>query len=819
MKKNILIILITLLSSLIGIELQAQTIIAEEVTLLGGFMCNPDVFANFTTTGTFNTGNIFTLEISDENGDFTIPSVTATTTITPPPFSSPIVLTIPTSYPSGNGYLLRVKSSNPVVVSSPISVSLIVQFPVIYIASASPTEVLYGTGTTISLSGSQVGIDYDLRNDLTGSMHEIHYLPTSNGTGGVVSFSTGALTTTTNYLVRADYPNVPGAPFGCRRETDVVTVTVYSTANPGTGGKYPTIQEAVDAATTGQTIEILANRFYDEDVVVDKNLTFTSNGTYVEATIKSIQVNTGITLTIDGNMSISEVLHMKTGSEIIVNAGNDFVLRSTETGTAMVINDDAANTVVGNVIMERLALDPSTIPNFTGTYNGQGYHMFSSPFTNATVSQFGDDMTLVVTPSYNASADPAYTVPFPTFYRYDEVRTANPSASGYYSAFTMGYEVPLTSDNLEIGRGYEANLATGTTVDLNGTLNNGSVIIPVSNTATGYNLIGNPYPSPIDWDLVYDLSINVNPTISIDIKTGQYVANYATYNRLTNIGLNGGTNDIASMQGFLVNASSGGAQVVMNNTVRPTTYENTRFFKTQKTEVVKEGIIKLAISSEGNMDETAIGFIDGATNGYDNLYDAEKIHRINGYVSTLYSYNKNYQTSENEYYAINILPKFDEDMILPLAMNIVKSGKHKIVVREIKYFHSLSNVYLYDSLTETLHDLKVNPEYEFVAQASKEVKRFVILFKTDKKFTQKDHIVAYPNPTSNEFSYSLKNDSEGVHTVRLFDATGKMILERTEEKQGAFLEGTINLEKYINGLYLLQISDFKNTTHIRIVKE
>jgi hypothetical protein len=350
----------------------------------------------------------------------------------------------------------------------------------------------------------------------------------------------------------------------------------------------------------------------------------------------------------------------------------------------------------------------------------------------------------------------------------------------------MGYEVPLTSDNLEIGRGYEANLNTGTTVDLNGTLNNGVVTLPVSNTATGYNLVGNPYPSPINWSLIYGLSSNITPTVSIDIKTGRYAANYATYNALTNIGLNGGADDIASMQGFLVRASGGGAQVVMNNSVRPTTYQDTRFFKTGRTEVAKEGVIKLGLSSEGNIDETAIGFIDGATNSFDNLDDAEKIHKINGYVSTLYSYNQNTETSENEYYAINILPKFDEDMILPLAMNIVKSGKHKIVVREIKYFHSLSNVYLYDSLTETLHDLKLNPEYEFVATANKEVKRFVILFKTNKIFIEKDHIVAYPNPTPNTFSYSLKNDREGLHTIRLFDATGRLILEKEQFRERGF---------------------------------
>jgi len=38
-------------------------------------------------------------------------------------------------------------------------------------------------------------------------------------------------------------------------------------------------------------------------------------------------------------------------------------------------------------------------------------------------------------------------------------------------------------------------------------------------------------------------------------------------------------------------------------------------------------------------------------------------------------------------------------------------------------------------------------------------------------------------------------------------------------KEGAFLEGTINLEKQPDGLYLLQVSDSEKTTTVRVVKE
>ena len=819
MKKNILI-LIALFASLFSFNLQAQTITASEQTPLGGLRCNSDVQASFSTTGTFNAGNIFTLEVSDENGDFTTPSVTTTRTTVPSMFS-PITMTIPASYPSGNGYRLRVRSSNPVVTSAAVSTTMpIIKPPALRTVTATPIKVLYGQSSTIEIENSENGIEYELARLDAPS---IYYA----GTGSTLSFSTGTLTQTTNYYVMARYPLntiLCQTNYYFTFPTPTVSVTTYSTQVNGV--RYETIQGAINAATTGQTIEIVADRFYDEDVVIDNNkaLTFTSSVTdYKDLVLKSIQVNNGSSLTIDGNMSVAGMFAMQGDANVTVNAGKDFALLSTADQTAMIYNGSATKTIVGDVITERFVPDPTTIPGFTGTYSGAGYHMFSSPFKDAKVSDFADDMTLLIPASYNTSADPAYTTPFPNFYRYNETRTGSPSASGYYSAFTMGYEVPALTDALEVGRGYEVNLGTGIVIDIKGKLSNGLLPpIPLSNTENGYNLIGNPYPSPIDWSTVYNLganSSNVDPTIYIDIKTGQYSAAYAIFNGLTRIKVNGGQEDIALMQGFFVKAKGTNPELVMDNSVRLTTYENTRFFKTQETEVAKEGLFKLGILSDGNMDETAIAFIEDATSTYDRLYDAEKIHKINGYASTLYSYNKNDKTSENEYYAINVLPKFDEDMVLPLAMNIVKAGKHKIVVREIKYFHSLSNVYLYDSLTETLHDLKANPEYEFVAPAGTEVKRFVILFKTNKTFTQKDHIVAYPNPTSTDFSYSLKNSREGVHIIRVFDATGKLILEREEDKQGAFLEGTINLEQQPLGLYLLQISDSKQTTNVRIIKE
>jgi len=584
-----------------------------------------------------------------------------------------------------------------------------------------------------------------------------------------------------------------------------------------TGIFYPTIQQAVDAAVAGNTIKPTANRNYPENVVVNKNLTFTSDFTdYKNVTINQIKVNNGNKLTITGDMSIVEILHLEpTGQIEITGTDTDFALLSTANKTALVINDSPTNTVVGNVIMERHLPD---LDDLGGT-NGLGYHLFSSPFSDATVAQFGDNMNLVLNTDYNTASEPAFTRPFPTFFEYQETN-AGTTTSAYYNRFISNYKVP-TTPNLTPTKGYQANIATGVTVDLKGTLNNGNQSIALTNSGggfgqEGYNLIGNPYPSPIDWELVLAASTGVEDAIYIDIPVNQYQGIFAEY--VNGVSNNGGKKEIAAMQGFFVRTTTGGT-VNMNNSVRLAT--DTRFYKTTETQNLKEGLIKIALQKGNYTDETTIYFEKGATPNFDSNYDAAKLHKMNNQRATVYSYNENTKTAQNEYFAINGLGSFDSEQKLPLAMNILADGEYQITLRSMKYFHSKHELYLYDSLTDSLHNLRTEGDYTFQAKKGNEIKRFVLIFKTDanQDFFTNEKVIVYPNPTPNQFSYSLKTNRKGNHTIRLFDATGRIIVEEIKTKEGAFLEGTINLEKHAAGLYLLQIIDSEKTMTVRILKE
>ena len=116
-----------------------------------------------------------------------------------------------------------------------------------------------------------------------------------------------------------------------------------------------------------------------------------------------------------------------------------------------------------------------------------GYKYFSSPFQAATVNEFADDINLAAAST--------------TFYRYDENRLVG----GLPATGWVNYKV--TTNVLDPLAGYAVNCglpAVTNTVDITGVVNNGPMSVSLYNHnqiyTNGFNLVGNPYPSPIDWD-------------------------------------------------------------------------------------------------------------------------------------------------------------------------------------------------------------------------------------------------------------------------------------------------------------------------------
>ncbi|WP_191907022.1 T9SS type A sorting domain-containing protein [Adhaeribacter soli] len=110
------------------------------------------VTVEFTTTGTYNAGNVFTAQLSDASGSFTSPIQSATGT-------NPISLTIPTTAATGNAYKVRVIASDPATEGSASAAFTINAKPATNNTSVSPgsdqTVDLATTGSLLTASAAE----------------------------------------------------------------------------------------------------------------------------------------------------------------------------------------------------------------------------------------------------------------------------------------------------------------------------------------------------------------------------------------------------------------------------------------------------------------------------------------------------------------------------------------------------------------------------------------------------------------------------------------------------------------------------------------
>jgi hypothetical protein len=278
----------------------------------------------------------------------------------------------------------------------------------------------------------------------------------------------------------------------------------------------------------------------------------------------------------------------------------------------------------------------------------------------------------------------------------------------------------VTSDNLENVKGYDVYFSQADTVVFSGQFNTGYQQIMLSNTDgnelpahEGWNLVGNPYPSAIDWDATSGWNkTNVENAIYIWDETQ---SNYKTY--VNGLSINGGSRYIPPMQGYFVRVSAHGAtQLSMNNAVRVVTTES-RF---KRTSSGNEGI-KLTIRGNGYYDETIIALRDNATTGYDTSYDAYKKFTDNTNVPQLFSRSEN-----NDALAINSLPTGTEYLQIPLGLVTTAPGSFTFTTEGVIENSNGSTIYLEDKQTGNFVDLIETHEYEFTASLSDSSGRFML---------------------------------------------------------------------------------------------
>ncbi|HRG57776.1 MAG TPA: PKD domain-containing protein [Bacteroidia bacterium] len=407
----------------------------------------------------------------------------------------------------------------------------------------------------------------------------------------------------------------------------------------------------------------------------------------------SVSINSG------GKLEITKILKVIAGD---LNSNGGIVIKSSSTQTGL-IDGSAAGNVIGDVLVER-KIGPLS-----------GYHFLSSPVQNAlvnnTTSGWRDDFTILSSVN-NLQFIPGATYSvIPTVFEYDET-DLNPNSSYGYIGYTG------TTDPITPLKGFACVVPGNTTVDVFGPVNNGPINFNVTKASDGINLIGNPYPSPINWTTFQSHNTNLSTTYNAFVTSGGYNGTYGEYNSFTSLGTNGVGNIIASSQAFLVTANTAGAIQALN-TDRTTDLTPTFFSQP----AITNDVLRLELVKNDTHDEIIIFFAPSvSTDNFDELTDAKKRFPFNTDKSFLYSVNGNYNL------AMNGLGEFNADKVIPLGIKVNASGSHSIIATDLSSFGPSAMIYLYDAQNGIVQNLRSNPSYSVNLDAGTHEGRFFIQF-------------------------------------------------------------------------------------------
>lgn len=391
--------------------------------------------------------------------------------------------------------------------------------------------------------------------------------------------------------------------------------------------------------------------------------------------------------------------------------------------------------------------------------SSDGWHFLSSPVSNQVIA--GSDF------------EPGYLVD--DLYEWGE-------SSELWLNFTEG---TFGDTHFDVGKGYLVSYDNTDTKVFSGSFNTGSVTKNLSFTAgkgDGWNLLGNPYPSAIDWDLI---------SRSTDVDDAAYIVNpvNGTYKSWVN-----GVGDIANgeipvNQGFFVKANSGGQSVTMK--LADQVHSSNTFNKSTNT--LPENTMKISLNGTDSENNTYVRFKYDATNDFDSHSDAYKLF---GFAVIPQVYTQ----IEDIDYAINSLNFSTEDISIPLGIYLNADEDLIFDFSGIEGFNSNTRIELEDKFENNIINLREQASYIFRGTASDEAERFLLHFSQvtglENIEVQGAQVYAVDGRV-----YIRLEDEASYSQMTILDLSGRLISEFSINRKSLQSFGMNNLK----GIYLVQL--------------
>lgn len=567
------------------------------------------------------------------------------------------------------------------------------------------------------------------------------------------------------------------------------------------------------------------------------NYTFNGASTTVFPATGSIgsinNLKVGASITVNRPINLTGILSFTGNSRNLTTSGN-ITLKSSSTGTASIADltnagVNSGNSVTGNIIAERFV-----------SSSGRRFRFLSSPVQSQTILEWRNQFAITGPGATTNSVVGDLNVNGWN-QTYNNITNATPATS---TSVRQYVEANSTSGNLNLGWG---DVTTGTaltagkgfrtfirgpisgvitqlgingnsttqdavTLSLTGAINSGDITPPsLTNSQTGWNLLGNPYPCAYNFNAHFDAGLvaeiaNIGANVYVYDGTSN---SYKSYNASSDIssGLTGGI--VPSGAAFFIQAT-GAPTFVFKETYKTTTAPVALF---------KTDVSTLDFGIKYSKDETESDFMvvkmfEGATLNSER-FDIKKISNENLNLS---AYGQ-----DDVQLTASCIPFVTDETRIKLNVEATEIGTYKFNFTNMDNFDAGVSVSLFDRFTNKTTDVRTNTVYTFemgagVNQWGKN--RFELIL-NGKATTGVNNTIAnkatnttlsvYPNPATDVLNISLSNGTT-IETVNIYNISGKLV-------NNTKLNGNqIDISQLNSGVYMVEVLTANGSFKTKFVK-
>lgn len=402
----------------------------------------------------------------------------------------------------------------------------------------------------------------------------------------------------------------------------------------------------------------------------------------------------------------------KTVSDLIINSGETSISAAKKLTVTTLMTNNGTLTLNSDATGTATILTPTTI-------SGAGNYKVNQHFSSYRTWYMSSPV---------ASAKPTG---MNRIKYYDE--TAVPGVLSWPTLFDAreGSPVPYGSNSFAIGKGYQVVPDNDdTNIEFSGaSLNNDDISIPVTRSAAnttkpGFNLIGNPYPSYLDWTEVYTANSSLMPTSTMWYRTKDGIYDFWTVNGSGGLGTPvEASKDIPPMQAFWIRTVTGGGNISLTNEMRSHAPGSNFLLKAPSTDKAENSILRLTVSNDINTNETVIYFNENASDGFDS-YDSPKMFNEDVAIPELYT------QLGDEFLVMNGFKSVQMDSEIALGFITGEQGSFSIRANEFSNFDADVKLVLIDKLTNVETNLSNGESYSFESNVTNTMDRFTVKFKS-----------------------------------------------------------------------------------------